>query len=176
MEEVLSNINDCTCFYSSIFYLFSGWRQRKPATERSVSPSFNVSHLPRHQLSVVFIHTKDYTECLAFSSVVQIGYPRPLPASECCSAPPPLWVQGGDTLACWGPNSDEGKQTLWYSMYNLIPVRHTLSSIYTDDILGYRNWFWRKKNFKRLYFLNKTAHLSSNKRKNQSFNNYFRNT
>ena len=40
MEEVLSNINDYTCFYSSIFYLFSGWRQRKPATERSVSPSF----------------------------------------------------------------------------------------------------------------------------------------
>ncbi len=41
--------------------------------------------------------------------------------------PPPLWVQGGDTLACegrgWGDPIPTIGQTLWYSRYTIIPLR-----------------------------------------------------
>ncbi len=52
------------------------------------------------------------------------GPPTPLTASECC--PPPLWVQGGDTIACGGGDGDPiptKGQTLWYSMYTIITLR-----------------------------------------------------
>ncbi len=99
----------------------------------------------------------------------KLGTPGPSPQASVAPPPPPLWIQGGDTLACWGPNSDEGKQTLWYSMYNLIPVRHTLSLIYNDDILGYRSQWIYIYIYIYLY-VHYTIHLSSIKRNNQYFN------
>jgi hypothetical protein len=45
----------------------------------------------------------EYSECQVFRSVVLIGSPHPSPASECCS---PLWILGGDTLACGGGGGD----------------------------------------------------------------------
>jgi hypothetical protein len=52
--------------------------------------------------------------------------PTPSAARECCSSP--LWVRGGDTLACG--ERGEGTQirrrdTLWY-MYTIIPQREEL--------------------------------------------------
>jgi hypothetical protein len=65
------------------------------------------------------------TECQAFYPVVRIGSSHPLTRKEVLL---PLWVQGGNTLACGvvsrGANSDEGTDILVpYSMYTIIPLR-----------------------------------------------------
>jgi hypothetical protein len=63
--------------------------------------------------------------------------PAPSPASECC---PPLWFQGGDTLACWRgggeASSDDWTDTPWYSRYSIIPLRlvHTYLIVYVFNI------------------------------------------
>ncbi len=78
-------------------------------------------------------HSSEYTECQAFSPVVssectkcqafcpvQLGSSHPFTRKRVL--PPPLWFQGGFTLACGrgggGPNSDEGKGALVPHVYN----------------------------------------------------------
>ncbi len=67
----------------------------------------------------------EYTECQAFSPVVRIGSPPPAPSptSERCISPP-LFPKGGThSLAGeWtGELSRTKGQTLWNSMYSIIP-------------------------------------------------------
>ncbi len=62
---------------------------------------------------------------LGFSPVVRIGTP-PLPRPQ-ENVPSPL-VPGGDTLACGGPNSDEGTGTVVLKVYKyVLCARRTLS-------------------------------------------------
>jgi hypothetical protein len=63
---------------------------------------------------------REYTECQAFYTVVQIGSPTPSTARECCS--PPL-DQRGETHSLpdegvRGTNSDDGAYTLVLQVYN----------------------------------------------------------
>jgi hypothetical protein len=57
----------------------------------------------------------EYTECLAFFPVVQIGSPTPSPERECV-APPTFGSKGGDKLACGG-GTQFGRRTDTLALY-----------------------------------------------------------
>ncbi len=83
-----------------------------------------------------FLH-KVYMQSASFLSSRPHWVPRtPSPARECCSFP--LLVQGGRHTRLrgrgWGdPNPTKG-QTLWYSMYTIIPLRVFASSQYLRSL------------------------------------------
>ncbi len=61
----------------------------------------------------------EHTECQAFCPFVRIGFTM--------SIAPPLWVQGGRPTRLrgrgWGDPIPTKRQTLWYSMYTIVPLR-----------------------------------------------------
>jgi hypothetical protein len=73
--------------------------------------------------TIMATHKVTYTGTDFQSS--ELGPPTPLSARECCSSL--LWVQEGDTLACGGGGCGDRiptkGQTLWYSMYSIIPLQ-----------------------------------------------------
>jgi hypothetical protein len=75
----------------------------------------------------------EYQSCCPF---VGIGSPTPSPAS----VSPPLESMGGPNSLSgkvWGnPISTKG-QTLWYSMYTIIPLRYCLSIFLKNVLLNY---------------------------------------
>jgi hypothetical protein len=77
------------------------------------------------------------TECQAFCPVIRTGSPFPPLHPQKSVAPRPLWVQGGRHTCLrgreWGHPILTMGQTLWYSMYTIIPL--SVGSI-TDSLAG----------------------------------------
>jgi hypothetical protein len=84
-----------------------------------------IAHLTRHRLTLD-MNTTEHTECQAFSPVVRIGSSPP---HQQASVPPPLGSRGGGHTRLrergWGEPIRTKGQTLWYSRYNITPLRCT---------------------------------------------------
>jgi hypothetical protein len=78
------------------------------------------------------IYLTEHTECHAFCPVVRIGSPHPLARKRVLPLPPPL-VPRRETHSLAAeelgdPIPTKG-QTLWYSMYTIIPLRLKLTNL-----------------------------------------------